>query len=395
MPAAALDLGRGEPRGVPRTVQVVDVEQRRHRRRPTPPSRSDGHARSPPPATRRAGAGPASRGDGRSPRPAAPRRRGRRRPGGRGCARVLTRPRSGSRSRRRPSADRRGVASSSKPTMRSSGSSVDAGGVEHPAPDLDARARWTSSAVAPASAWKKLACFSDTTAPPTRRPLSPSASMSRPAESPGGLREHRARVGPAGLVLAPPAHDLVDRAPRTSAAVAVGDRGTSRRRPRRRRTEAGAAVAEPELGGRRARGPRRPAPRSTTSRVDAARRRSPGRGRRRSSAPRRRRCPGSRRRTRARRARPPAAAPGEHRERHRRRRPAPMPAPRRRGRAARTRRSSTTATPANRRRRRAGSSPARRRAAAARASATTAASAGERRRASRPRTSTATGPPTR
>ena len=35
----------------------------------------------------------------------------------------------------------------------------------------------------------KLACFSETTAPPIRRPLSPAASISRPAESPGGLRK--------------------------------------------------------------------------------------------------------------------------------------------------------------------------------------------------------------
>ena len=40
---------------------------------------------------------------------------------------------------------------------------------------------------APGSATKKLACFSETTAPPTRMPLQPAASMRRPAESPGGL----------------------------------------------------------------------------------------------------------------------------------------------------------------------------------------------------------------
>ena len=35
----------------------------------------------------------------------------------------------------------------------------------------------------------KLACFSETTAPPIRSPLSPAASIRRPAESPGGLRK--------------------------------------------------------------------------------------------------------------------------------------------------------------------------------------------------------------
>ena len=35
----------------------------------------------------------------------------------------------------------------------------------------------------------KLACFSDTTAPPIRVPLRPASSMSRPAESPAGLRK--------------------------------------------------------------------------------------------------------------------------------------------------------------------------------------------------------------
>ena len=34
---------------------------------------------------------------------------------------------------------------------------------------------------------KKLACFSDTWAEPRRKPLSPAASISRPAESPSGL----------------------------------------------------------------------------------------------------------------------------------------------------------------------------------------------------------------
>ena len=45
----------------------------------------------------------------------------------------------------------------------------------------------TSSAAPPGSAWMKLACLSDTAAVPIRSPLAPAASISRPAESPGGL----------------------------------------------------------------------------------------------------------------------------------------------------------------------------------------------------------------
>ena len=122
----------------------------------------------------------------------------------------------------------------------------------------------TSSAVAPASAWKKLACFGETTAPPTRRPLSPSASMRRPGGVARRVGEHRARVGAPGLVLPPPAHDLgdlglaggdvaVDR-PGTSAPVTTSCGATGR-----------APVAEPERGRRAASpGRRRPA-RSATS----------------------------------------------------------------------------------------------------------------------------------
>src|SRR5204863_9277134 len=39
------------------------------------------------------------------------------------------------------------------------------------------------------SCTRKLACFSETTAPPTRSPFNPAASISRPAESPDGLRK--------------------------------------------------------------------------------------------------------------------------------------------------------------------------------------------------------------
>ena len=60
----------------------------------------------------------------------------------------------------------------------------------------------------PASAWMKLACLVDTSAVPIRRPLHPAASMSRPAESPGGLVNTDPAFGPPGWLLAPPAHDL-------------------------------------------------------------------------------------------------------------------------------------------------------------------------------------------
>ena len=67
-----------------------------------------------------------------------------------------------------------------------------------PAPAPRATSSRTSPAVAPASAWKKLACFAETTAPPTRSPLSPGASMRRPAESPGGLRNTEPALAPPG-----------------------------------------------------------------------------------------------------------------------------------------------------------------------------------------------------
>ena len=57
----------------------------------------------------------------------------------------------------------------------------------------------------------KFACFSDTTAPPMRRPLRPASSMSRPAESPGRVAEHAAgRRQPERLVRLSPAADVVE-----------------------------------------------------------------------------------------------------------------------------------------------------------------------------------------
>ena len=88
------------------------------------------------------------------------------------------------------------------------GHELDAGGVGHAGAAPRRRGRRRHGRWRRSSAWKKLACLSDTTAPPTRRPLSPAASMSRPAESPGGLRNTEPAFGAARLVLASPAHDL-------------------------------------------------------------------------------------------------------------------------------------------------------------------------------------------
>ena len=129
------------------------------------------------------------------------------------------------------------------------------------------------------------ACFSDTTAPPIRAPLQPAASIRRPAESPGGFVNTEPGVLTAGLVLAPPAHDLVDPAPHAPGSSRVPENVAATT------TDAGrsvrAAVPEPEL---------RPvdvphagsSAKSNDPRPDDHVSRSARRGRRRSSAPRRR-----------------------------------------------------------------------------------------------------------
>ena len=123
----------------------------------------------------------ASRGAGARRRGGGPTAAGRL---GRDSARVLTRPLPRDRRRRsRPCAARgrgrcrwrRAPAAGPRPRARAR------------------RRRWR-----PRSAWKKLACLADTTAPPTRRPLSPSESMSRPAESPGGLANTEPALEPPG-----------------------------------------------------------------------------------------------------------------------------------------------------------------------------------------------------
>ena len=58
--------------------------------------------------------------------------------------------------------------------------------------------RRTSSADPPRSAWMKLACFLETSADPIRIPFMPQASISRPAESPGGLVNTEPALAPPG-----------------------------------------------------------------------------------------------------------------------------------------------------------------------------------------------------
>src|SRR5207302_1571301 len=59
------------------------------------------------------------------------------------------------------------------------------------------RSRWTSWAVAPGRARKKLACLSDTSAPPARCPFIPASSIRRPAEPPAGLPAGFLNIDPA------------------------------------------------------------------------------------------------------------------------------------------------------------------------------------------------------
>src|SRR5690606_30884801 len=72
------------------------------------------------------------------------------------------------------------------PTMRTSGSSVMPKRSRTVSRVRSIRAR-TSAAVAPPRFTMKFPCTGEICAPPTRRPLSPAASISRPAWSPGGF----------------------------------------------------------------------------------------------------------------------------------------------------------------------------------------------------------------
>jgi hypothetical protein len=53
----------------------------------------------------------------------------------------------------------------------------------------------TSLALAPGPVTMKFACIRETSAPPMRAPLSPAASMSAPAEVPGGLVKTDPQLG--------------------------------------------------------------------------------------------------------------------------------------------------------------------------------------------------------
>ena len=163
------------------------------------------------------------------------------------------------------------------------------------------------------------------TAPPTRRPLQPAASMSRPGRVAGRVGEHRARVLAAGLVLAPPAHDLVDAARRTAPGRRRARR-TSRADDDRRGAERRACGSR----GRARRGSSVADRRRRRGRTTRARDEHVGglarRGRPRSCAPRRRRDPGmpdeELEAADARRRGPPGqhrAAPPRHRRRRARR----------------------------------------------------------------------------
>ena len=63
---------------------------------------------------------------------------------------------------------------------------------------ISAMSATTSSAEPPSSTWMKLACFGETSALPRRRPLSPAASMRRPAESSGGFVNTDPALAPPG-----------------------------------------------------------------------------------------------------------------------------------------------------------------------------------------------------
>ena len=151
----------------------------------------------------------------------------------------------------------------------------------------------------------KLACFSETTAPPIRVPLSPAASISRPAESPGGLRKTLPADGSPSGWCAWRQWRISSR--RALIVVGVGRREAERGVEddvARRALGRGVAMLEPAVAVGEARA-RRPA---RSSRCRRRRGRAPTRGRprprrrarRRSPRPRRRPCPGSPARTRAR-----------------------------------------------------------------------------------------------
>ena len=101
------------------------------------------------------------------------------------------------------------------------GFEVDAGARRDDVAAPRARARRRRRPPRPGSATKKFACFSETTAPPIRRPLHPHASMSRPAASPGGLVNTEPAFWPPGWC---------SRRQRTISSMRVAHRRAGRRR---------------------------------------------------------------------------------------------------------------------------------------------------------------------
>ena len=322
-----------EPRVARAPDDVVDVEERRGDRAPTPTTSTTTTA-------------PAIADE---PQPAAPfgprraaihrcRRRGSTGADAAGCV--------GAASRRRAAA----WSSCSRRVLEADqaqlGLERDPAGLADPAPHLAHQPRTRRRRWRPARPGRSWRASRDTTAPPTRRPLRPAASMSRPAESPGGLRNTEPAFGAAGLVLAAPAHDLVDACARTPRPAAAADRevgaghdlgGTERR----------VAVAEAEVGRSRA-PPRAPEPARSTRRAPA---RAPRRSRARGPPAFMRTAPPTLPGMPTKNSRPDRPAAAVRRastgQRDRAARPAPCPAPVVEVDAARSRPPSTTATPAN------------------------------------------------
>ena len=107
----------------------------------------------------------------------------------------------------------------------------------------------TSSAGPPSSAWMKLACFVDTSAVPSRRPLQPAASIRRPAESPGGLVNTEPALWPPGWLAR--RHRTISASCGLAGAASRPGGGEARPRPRPgTRPIDECAVAEVERGAR-------------------------------------------------------------------------------------------------------------------------------------------------
>ena len=242
IPAAAVDLGGRQVRGAPH-LRSVDVEERRARhaardgaraRRTTTPTISSRRRR-------RAAAVGDRRGRGAAVDAAAPARA--RRGRGRRCARVLDAARrSRGRSIGRSPARRRSRPCAARAPARSRWRRA-------PVAAPRASRRRTSSAVAPGFGLEEVGVLRR-----HHRAADPQALEPERVDEPAGgvagrVGEHRAGVGAAGLVLAPPAHDL-------------GDLGLGARRRRRRPRGTSAPVTTSVGAERRACGTRSRAPRA-------------------------------------------------------------------------------------------------------------------------------------